>query len=345
MKFVRKLPSVDEVIAEYSLSDGQKKKRMDLIHQIENILQGTDRRKLLLIGPCSADREDAVVEYVMKLAALQERVKESFLIIPRVYTSKPRTNGAGYKGMLHRPDSECTRDNLYNGLIASRKLHLHVIQQAGMFCVDEMLYPESVYYMLDLLACLTVGARSVENQEHRLVASGVNVPVGMKNPMSGDLSVMLNAIIAAQMNQSMIYRGWEVSTEGNPYTFAILRGYIDGNKQSRPNYHYENLCELYDKYQKVNAKNISVLVDCNHSNSGKHFEQQIRIAREIFNTCCGDKTLNTFVKGLMVESYLEDGAQLVGGGIYGKSITDPCLGWEKTERLVLELAEIDLFEF
>ena len=339
MKFVRKLPGVDEVTAEYPLSDGLKRKRVDVIRQVEKILSGADRRKLLLIGPCSADREDAVVEYIQRLTGLQEQVKEKFLIVPRVYTGKPRTNGTGYKGMLHRPDSECARDDLYGGLIASRKLHLHVIQQTGMFCVDEMLYPEITYYMLDLLACLTVGARSVEDQEHRLVASGVDVPVGMKNPMSGDISVMLNSIAAAQTRQSMIYRGWEVSTEGNPYTFAILRGYLDGGKRARANYHYENLCELYDKYQAAGLKNISVLVDCNHGNSDKHFERQIRIAKEVAGICDDDRTLGGFVKGLMVESYLEDGAQLVGGGVYGKSITDPCLGWEKTERMILELAK------
>lgn len=339
MKFVRKLPEVDEVTARYPLSEELKEKREGTIRQIENILNGADRRKLLFIGPCSADREDAVVEYVLKLAALQERVREKFLIVPRVYTGKPRTNGMGYKGILHRPESDRTRDDLCGGLIAARKLHLHVIQQTGMFCVDEMLYPESSYYLLDLLACLTVGARSVENQEHRLAASGVNVPVGMKNPLSGDNSVMLNSIMAAQMRQRMIYRGWEVSTEGNPYSFAILRGYLDAGHKSCPNYHYEDLCRLFDQYQAFGLKNMAVLVDCNHGNSDKHFERQIRIAREVAAVCREEAALGSFVKGLMVESYLEDGAQLVGGGVYGKSITDPCLGWEKTERLVLELAQ------
>ncbi len=339
MKFVRKLPSVDEITAEYPLSAAQKKNRADVIRQMENILSGADRRKLLLVGPCSADREDAVVEYVHRLAELQARVAERFLIVPRVYTSKPRTNGLGYKGILHRPDSDCTHDDLLGGLIAARKMHLHVIQQTGMFCVDEMLYPESTYYLLDLLACLTVGARSVEDQEHRLVASGVDIPVGMKNPMSGDISVMLNAVLAAQMRQSMIYRGWEVSTEGNPYTFAVLRGYLDSSHRARPNYHYEDLCGLYDQYQAFGSKNMAALVDCNHSNSDKHFERQSRVAKEVAAVCRGDTALNGFIKGLMVESYLEDGAQLIGGGVYGKSITDPCLGWEKTERLVLELAE------
>lgn len=337
MKFVRKLPEVDEVRARYPLSERLKEKREGTIRQIENILNGADRRKLLLIGPCSADREDAVVEYVLKLAALQERVREKFLIVPRVYTGKPRTNGMGYKGILHRPDSDRTQDDLCGGLITARKLHLHVIQQTEMFCVDEMLYPEYSYYLLDLLACLTVGARSVENQEHRLVASGVNVPVGMKNPLSGDNSVMLNSIMAAQMRQRMIYRGWEVSTEGNPYAFAILRGYLGDGHRARPNYHYEDLCKLFDQYQSFGLKNMAVLVDCNHGNSDKHFERQIRIAKEVAAVCREDAALGGFVKGLMVESYLEDGAQLVGGGVYGKSITDPCLGWEKTERLVLEL--------
>jgi len=339
MEFVQKLPSVDEITAEYPLSAAQKKKRADVIRQVESILSGVDRRKLLLVGPCSADREDAVVEYVQRLAGLQTRVAKKFLIIPRVYTGKPRTNGLGYKGILHRPASGCTHDNLLGGLIAARKMHLHVIQQTGMFCVDEMLYPESTYYLLDLLACLTVGARSVENQEHRLVASGVNVPVGMKNPMSGDITVMLNSIMAAQMRQSMIYRGWEVSTEGNPYTFAILRGYLDSGHRACPNYHYEDLCGLYDQYQAFGLKNMAALVDCNHGNSDKHFERQTRIAKEVAAVCRDDTVLNGFVKGLMVESYLEDGAQLIGGGVYGKSITDPCLGWVRTERLILELAE------
>lgn len=339
MNFVRKLPGVDEVTAQYPLPKALREKRSSTIRQIQDILSGADRRKLLLIGPCSADREDAVVEYILKLVALQERVREKFLIIPRAYTSKPRTNGMGYKGMLHRPESGSMQDDLYGGLIAARKLHLHVIEQTEMFCVDEMLYPESTYYLLDLLACLAVGARSVENQEHRLVASGVDIPVGMKNPMSGDISVMLNSIMAAQMGQSMIYRGWEVRTEGNPYAFAILRGYLSNGHINCPNYHYEDLCSLYDQYKAFGLKNMAVVVDCNHGNSDKHFERQVRIAKEVAGVCGEDKTLNAFVKGLMIESYLEDGAQLVGGCGYGKSITDPCLGWEKTERLVLELNE------
>lgn len=340
MKFIRKLPDINEVLEEYALTEGQLKRKESVIDQLKNILAGKERRKLLFVGPCSADREDAVIDYVFRLASLQEKVTERFLIIPRVYTSKPRTTCTGYKGLLHRPNSDCLEDNLSDGLIASRKMHLHIIQQTGMFCVDEMLYPESVYYIWDLIACLMVGARSVENQGHRLAASGVNVAVGMKNPMSGDLTVMINSIMAAQMQQSMIYRDWEVRTEGNPYTFAVLRGYLDNSKKVHPNYHYENLCELYDKCKATNLKNMSVVVDCSHGNSNKHYERQIRIAKEIKNICSDDKELGNFIKGLMIESYIEDGSQLVGNGIYGKSITDPCLGWEKTEKLILELANI-----
>lgn len=339
MKFVRKLPDIEELLAEYPLSDRQKGKREAAIAQIKAILEGKDSRRLLFIGPCSADREDAVIDYISRLSILQDRVKDRFLIVPRVYTSKPRTNGMGYKGILHRPDLGCLQDDLSAGLVAARKIHLHVIQQTGMYCVDEMLYPEFAYYILDLIACLTIGARSVENQEHRLTASGVSVPVGMKNPMSGDLSVMLNGMLAAQMPQGMIYRGWEVRTEGNAHTFAVLRGYLDSSKKACPNYHYENLCQLYDQYKQSNLKNMSVIVDCNHSNSDKHYERQIRIAKEVADLCKEDPALGGFVKGIMVESYIEDGNQLVGKGIYGKSITDPCLGWEKTERLVLELGE------
>lgn len=339
MQFTKRLPEVEEIRNQYPLSEQQKIAREIRLNEIKYILERKDKRKLLLMGPCSADREDAVIDYITKLAELQESVKDIFLIVPRVYTSKPRTNGAGYKGMLHRPESNCGQDDLLAGLIATRRMHLHIIQQTGMFCVDEMLYPESIYYLLDLLVCVTVGARSVENQEHRLVASGLGIPVGMKNPMSGDLSVMLNSVMAAQMKQCMIYRGWEVTTEGNQYCFAILRGYKNNCNKVFPNYHYENLCELYDMYQKQGLKNMSVVIDCNHGNSDKHYERQVRIAREVFGICKEDRALNEFVKGIMLESYLEDGSQLIGNGVYGKSITDSCLGWKKSEELILELAQ------
>lgn len=337
MKFVQKLPEAEEIINEYPLTAIQISKRKERIKQIQEILSGKSSKKLLLIGPCSADREDAVVEYTLRLAGLQEKVSERFLIVPRVYTSKPRTDGMGYKGLLHRPVSDCKNDDLLAGVIATRKMHLHVIQQTGLFCVDEMLYPESIYYILDLLAYVVIGARSVEDQGHRLAASGLNIPVGMKNPTSGDLNILLNSIAAAQFSQSMIYRGWDVKTEGNQYAHAILRGYVDLAGISHPNYHYEDLCNCYDLYQKRNLKNMSVIIDCNHSNSGKKFDEQVRIATEVINTCRKNKSINQMVKGLMIESYLEDGKQLIGGGIYGKSITDPCLGWNKTEQLILDL--------
>lgn len=339
MKYIKKLPDVDELIKEYSLNEIQLKKRQECIHNIEQILKGTDKRKLVLIGPCSADREDAVVDYVSRLAGLQEKVSDRFLIIPRVYTSKPRTNGMGYKGLVHQPYLKNGHDDLWTGVIATRKMHVHVIRETGMFCVDEMLYPESIYYILDILAYVTVGARSVEDQAHRMAASGIRLPVGMKNPMSGDTTALLNSISAAQHSHSMMYRGWEVATEGNMYAHAVLRGYIDNSGKAKPNYHYEDLCEFYDKYRKFNLKNMGVVIDCNHSNSNKNHTEQIRISREIIDLCNKSNAINDFVKGFMIESYIEDGAQMIGGGIYGKSITDSCLGWNKTEKLLLELAE------
>lgn len=339
MKFVRKLPDVDEIIKQYSLSTEQIERRKCCVKELEAILSGKTRKKILFLGPCSADREDAVIEYVSRLAGLADKVKDRFVIIPRIYTSKPRTNGIGYKGLLHRPYTESGSDNLVDGIIATRQMHLHVIQQTGMFCIDEMLYSESIAYILDLLAYVAIGARSVEDQAHRLVASGLDIPVGMKNPVSGDLSVLLNSITAAQYPQSMLFRGYEVHTSGNEYAHAILRGYSDLNGYAHPNYHYEDLCVFYDRYQKANLKNISVIIDCNHANSGKRYDEQIRIAAEIVDSCKRNKTLDRFVKGIMIESYLEDGNQIIGGGVYGKSITDPCLGWNKTERLVYELAE------
>lgn len=337
MKFVRKLPDVNELKKDYALSSEQNKRRKDCISEINTILANRINRKIICVGPCSADREDAVIEYVLHLAKLQEKVKDKFLIIPRVYTAKPRTKGVGYKGLVHRPELHCTEDDLWEGLIAVRKMHLHVIQETGMYCADEMLYPEMIYYILDLLAYVAIGARSVEDQSHRLTASGLELPVGMKNPTSGDLKVLLNSISAAQVPQTMIYRGWEVKTEGNCYTHAILRGYTDKSEKVHPNYHYEDLCEFYDMYQKQNLKNMSLIIDCNHCNSNKRYEQQVRIAKEVMQTCNNDRAINSFVKGLMIESYLEDGCQMFGQGIYGKSITDACLGLEKTINLIMYL--------
>ena len=340
MRLIKKLPEPAEVIANYALTSEQKKARVDFVREICRVLEGSSPRRLLCIGPCSADREDAVIEYMERLAALQEKVRERFLIIPRIYTGKPRTNGLGYKGLIHRPDVSDGHDDVFDGILAMRRIHLHVFQQTGLYGMDEMLYTDTMDYILDLLVYVVIGARSVENQEHRLLASGLDIPVGMKNPTSGDIAVLLNALTCSQCPQSLIHEGWAVETSGNPYTHAILRGFCDRSGRFHPNFHYEDLCALYDSYLKCNLRNVSVIVDCNHANSGKHYEEQCRIAKEVFHSCRENPTLDHFVKGLMIESYLEDGCQLVGGGVYGKSVTDGCLGWQKTERLVMELAEM-----
>ena len=340
MKYIKRLPDVAEIVEKYPLDSKMVQERKKMLFGVESILSGIDTRKILIIGPCSADREDAVVEYTIRLRNLQEKVKEKFLIIPRVYTSKPRTNGKGYKGLLHRPKPSCTQDDIISGVIATRKMHLEVINNTNMFTADEMLYPEVLSYISDLLIYAAVGARSVENQQHRLTASGLEIPVGMKNPTSGDIGIMLNAIVAAQSAQRLIYNGWEVETSGNEFSHAILRGFVDLAGRARPNYHYENLQEVYDKYYSVNLKNMSVIIDCNHCNSNKHYDEQGRIAAEVFESCKRNKSIGKFVKGLMIESYLEDGSQLVGGDVYGKSITDACLGWNKTEYVVLKLADM-----
>lgn len=334
MKYVKKLSSVEEIKQKYPLSESLCKKRLERIKEIQNILSGIDRRKLLFIGPCSADREDAVLEYCRRLAEIEKNVKDKLLIVPRVYTSKPRTKGTGYKGMLHRPNPLSEHDDLEKGIIASRTMHLHVIQETGLFCVDEMLYPETLEYFSDLLIYVAIGARSVEDQFHRLTASGLELPVGMKNPMDGNLSVLLNSIEAAQHEQSLIYRGWVVNTVGNPYAHAILRGYSNRYGKTNPNYHYEDLCSFYDMYRKSSLKNMSVIIDCNHGNSNKNADEQIRVANDVVNSMKFNASLYTFIKGFMVESYLVDGKQMVGGGVYGKSITDACIGWEKTEKLI-----------
>lgn len=339
MRFVKEVPDLKFLTAMYSLTEKQRERRRTQIGEIRDIIEGTDRRKLLIVGPCSADREDAVLDYMIRLAELKERVKNTFLIIPRVYTSKPRTNGLGYKGLLHRPNPTSANDDLLKGLNATRRLHCRVITETGLFGADEMLYPDVFYYYMDLVCYAAVGARSVENQQHRLVASGMDIPIGMKNPTSGDLRVMLNAIYAARHSNAMIFHGWITETEGNPYAHAILRGYEDISGNAFPNYYYENLYKLYDMFQNFNIDRPSVIVDCNHSNSAKHYDEQIRIAEDVICNCNRNKIINGFVKGLMIESYLLDGKQMVGEGIYGKSITDPCLGWEKTERLILSLAE------
>lgn len=337
MNFFRKLPTPKEIKEMYPLTEEMAAQKAKNDEEIRKVFAGESDKLILIIGPCSADREDSVIDYLKRLKAIQEKVKDYILIIPRVYTNKPRTTGAGYKGMLHQPDPNGAPDML-KGVIAIRKLHMTVLKETGFSGADEMLYSENYRYLSDVLSYVAVGARSVEDQQHRLTASGVLVPVGMKNPTGGDLSVMMNAINAAQNSHTFIYRGWEVESDGNPYAHAILRGYVDQNGVSYPNYHFEDLLKLAKLYENSNLVNPGVIVDCNHSNSGKQYEAQIRIAKEVLHSTRHSKEIRKLVKGLMIESYIEDGCQKVGDGVYGKSITDPCLGWEKTEKLILDLA-------
>ena len=338
MIFYRKLPIPQEVKAEHPLSPSAAKIREDRVEEISRIFRGEDDRLVLIIGPCSADREDAVLDYIYKLRGVEEKVKDKIMIVPRIYTNKPRTTGEGYKGMLHQPDPNREPDML-KGIIAIRKLHMRAIEETGFGCADEMLYPENYKYLSDLLTYVAVGARSSEDQQHRLTASGIDVPVGMKNPTSGDISVMMNSIKAAQSSHIFLYRGWEAKTLGNPLSHAILRGYVDKYGKSFSNYHYEDLYNLWEEYQKSGLKNPGVVIDTNHANSGKKYLEQPRIAKEILHACRHSSEIKSIVKGLMIESYLEDGAQGAGEHIFGKSITDPCLGWEKTERLIYDIAD------
>ncbi len=340
MKFYRKLPIPKEVKEEFPVTADIAAARQKSVTEMEKIFAGKSDRLILVIGPCSADREDAVLDYIYRLRGVQEKVKDKILIVPRIYTNKPRTTGDGYKGMLHQPDPNAAPD-LLKGIVAIRKLHMRAIAETGFGCADEMLYPENARYLSDLIAYVAVGARSTENQQHRLVASGLDVPVGMKNPTSGDISIMMNSITAAQHSHIFLYRGWEVESTGNPYAHAILRGYVDKQGKAHPNYHFEDLFGLYETYQAAGLKNPAVLVDTNHSNSGKKYLEQPRIAKEILHSCRYSPEVRSIVKGLMIESYLEDGCQKISDDeIYGRSITDPCLGWEKTERLIYDLADV-----
>ena len=339
MELKRKLPTVQEIRAMYPLSPAAAAKKAENDRGIREVFLGNSDKLILVIGPCSADREDAVLEYISRLHTVQEKVKDRIIIIPRIYTNKPRTTGDGYKGMLHQPDPKSS-PNLLKGLLSIRKLHLHALEESGLSSADEMLYPENHQYLADLLSYVAVGARSVENQQHRLVASGLDIPVGMKNPTGGDLSVMMNSITAAQHPHTFLYGGWEAESKGNPLAHAILRGSVDRHGNMQANYHYEDLQMLSELYAKSGLQNPGVIVDTNHCNSGKRFDEQPRIAKEILHSTRHNPDIYRLVKGLMVESYLEDGAQKPEGGEYGKSITDPCLGWEKTERLILELAEL-----
>lgn len=338
MDFIRKLPIPKEIKEQFPLSDSLKKIKEERDAEIAKVFKSESDKFILIIGPCSADREDAVLDYTSRLAKVQEKVKDNIIIIPRIYTNKPRTTGEGYKGMVHQPDPN-KKEDMLEGLIAIRDLHTRAIAETGLTCADEMLYPENYRYLSDLLSYVAIGARSVENQQHRLTASGLDIPVGMKNPTGGDLGVMLNSIIAAQASHTFLYRGWECQSHGNPLAHAILRGYVNKHGASLPNYHYEDIIYLYELYSKRNLQNMAVVIDTNHANSGKQWEQQIRISKEIIHSRNHSDEIKSIVKGLMIESYIEDGAQKIGDGCYGKSITDPCLGWEKSERLIYDIAE------
>ena len=344
MRVNAELPLPADLKNEYPLSDKLKAIKAKRDEEIRDIFTGKSDKFVVIIGPCSADNEDSVCEYVNRLAKLNDRVSDKLMIIPRIYTNKPRTTGEGYKGMLHQPDPE-KKEDMLKGIIAIRDLHTRAVNETGFTCADEMLYPENHRYLSDLLSYVAIGARSVEDQQHRLTASGVGIPAGMKNPTGGDISVMMNSIIAAQHGHMFLYRGWEVKTQGNPYTHAILRGYVDKFGRNIPNYHYEDLQNLLEHYEDANSSsnplaNPAVIVDANHSNSGKKFEEQIRISKDVLHSCKMSADIHKLVKGLMIESYIEDGNQKVGEHCYGKSITDPCLGWEKTEKLIYELAEL-----
>ena len=338
MHFHRKLPIPQEVKKEFSLTEHMIKVKEQRDEEIRKVFDGTSDKFILIIGPCSADHSEPVLEYIERLKKVEEQVSDKILMIPRIYTNKPRTTGKGYKGMLHQPDPDAKPD-MYKGIVSIRELHRAALRDYDFTCADEMLYPENYRYLSDLLSYVAIGARSVENQQHRLTASGISAPVGMKNPTGGDLSVMMNSIVAAQSSHTFLYRGWEVTSEGNPYSHAILRGYIDYAGRNVSNYHYEDLLRVEELYEKSNLKNPSVIVDTNHNNSGKKYLEQIRIAKDIVHSRNENADIKRLVKGLMIESYLEDGAQGVGEHVFGKSITDPCLGWEKTEKLIYDLAE------
>ena len=340
MEFEKRLAIPAEVKEMYPITGAMNEIAERRRVEIQSVFEGKSDKLLLIIGPCSADNEDSVIDYISRLAPIQEEVKDKIIIIPRIYTNKPRTTGDGYKGMLHQPDPTAKPD-MFKGIIATRHLHMRAIEETGFTCADEMLYPENYQYLDDLLAYVAVGARSVENQQHRLVASGADVPVGMKNPTSGDYAVMMNAIHAAQSGHTFIYRGWEVHSEGNPHTHAILRGYTNKMGKNRPNYHYEDIIRLCEAYaERPELVNPAAIIDTNHSNSDKDPYQQPRIVKEVIHSMKQHEGIKSLVKGFMIESYIVDGGQKPGGGCYGQSITDPCLGWEKTETLIKEVADL-----
>ena len=338
MDFKRKLPIPKEIKEQYPVTEKLAKIKAQRDADIKAVFTGESDKFLLIIGPCSADNEDAVLDYMERLKKVSDEVNDKILVIPRVYTNKPRTTSEGYKGMLHQPNPEEQPDML-KGIIAIRDLHMKALENYGFTCADEMLYPENYRYLSDVLGYVAIGARSVENQQHRLVASGISIPVGMKNPTSGDLGVMMNSIKAAQSSHTYLYRGWEVTSSGNDTAHAILRGYMDFAGRNISNYHYEDIAHLCELYQEYNLKNPSVIIDANHANSSKKYLEQIRIAKDVVYSRNHNHDIRHLVKGLMIESYIEDGAQKIGEHIYGKSITDPCLGWEKTENLIYKIAD------
>ncbi|MBO5109256.1 MAG: 3-deoxy-7-phosphoheptulonate synthase [Clostridia bacterium] len=339
MNFLRKLTIPKDIKEQYPLTEEMAAVKAARDAEIKGAISGENNKFLLVIGPCSADHKESVLDYISRLRKVEDQVKDKIIIIPRIYTNKPRTTGDGYKGMLHQPDPNEAPDML-KGIIAIRDIHMCALRDYGFSCADEMLYPDNHRYLSDLLSYVAVGARSVENQQHRLTASGLAIPVGMKNPTEGDLSIMMNSITAAQHKHTFIYRGWEVQSQGNPYAHAILRGYMDTAGRSLPNYHYEDLAKLHETYAKSGLANPAVIVDTNHANSGKKYLEQIRIAKDVLHSGKQNADIKKMVKGLMIESYIEDGAQKIGEDqVYGKSITDPCLGWEKTEKLIFDIAD------
>ncbi|MCM1495460.1 MAG: 3-deoxy-7-phosphoheptulonate synthase [Bacteroides sp.] len=339
LHLIKKVPTAQELQEMIPMTEELQQIKKERDTMIRQVFTGESDKFLMIIGPCSADNETAVLDYVTRLAKVQEEVKDKILIIPRIYTNKPRTTGAGYKGMLHQPDPEKAPD-LFEGVKAIRKMHIDAIAATGLTAADEMLYSENWTYLEDILSYVAIGARSVEDQQHRIVTSGMNVPAGMKNPTSGDLTVMMNSCLAGQMKHTFLYTGWETKTDGNDLVHCILRGAVNKHGQSISNYHYEDLISLVDLYQKFELKNPACIVDANHNNSGKKWEEQPRIVKEVLHSMRHSADIQALVKGVMVESYIEDGNQPVDGGCYGKSITDPCLGWEKSRELILEVAEL-----
>ena len=339
MKFLKKLPSPEEIKEQYPVPEKLAQMKIEKDKEIADVITGKSDKFLVIIGPCSADNEEAVVDYTNRLAKINDKVKDKLVLIPRVYTNKPRTTGEGYKGIASQPDPEGKPDFLA-GLIAVRKMHLRVMEESGFTTADEMLYPENWVYLDDVLSYVAIGARSVEDQQHRLTVSGFDIPAGMKNPTSGDLSVMMNSVYAAQHAHSFVYRGWEIETTGNPYAHTILRGSVNKRGVSLPNYHYEDLVSLIEMYNKMDLLNPACIIDANHNNSGKKFDQEPRIVKEVLHSRKLNGDIKRLVKGVMVESYIKEGCQKIGEGIYGKSITDPCLGWADSEQLIYDIADL-----